>query len=149
MSALHKKRREKQELLTSFLMPERGIYLGIKTVSTTWMTPLDWITSAMVTLALTPFSSVTMTSLPSMVAVKVPPATVFMVALPLPSLMALAMVAASILPGTTWYVRMPVSLALFSGLSSVSTVPFGSLSKASLVGAKTVKGPAPLSVSTR
>jgi hypothetical protein len=38
---------------------------------------------------------------------------------------------------------------LFSGLSSVSTVPDGNLAKASLVGANTVKGPLPDSVSTR
>src|SRR6185369_8023357 len=36
-----------------------------------------------------------------------------------------------------------------SGLSSDSTVPFGSLAKAALVGANTVNGPAPCSVSTR
>ena len=41
------------------------------------------------------------------------------------------------------------SLALFSGLSSVSTVPAGSLANASSVGANTVNGPGPLSVSTR
>src|SRR5579864_2541787 len=40
-------------------------------------------------------------------------------------------------------------MSLFSGFSSVSTVPAGSLANASLVGAKTVNGPAPLSVSTR
>ena len=40
-------------------------------------------------------------------------------------------------------------LSLFSGFSSVSTVPAGSFSKAALVGAKTVNGPAPWSVSTR
>src|ERR1700722_20664794 len=44
---------------------------------------------------------------------------------------------------------MVVSCALFSGFTSVSTVPAGSLLKAALVGAKTVKGPAPLRVSTR
>ena len=44
---------------------------------------------------------------------------------------------------------MPASLALFSGLSRSSTVPLGSLAKASSVGAKTVKGPALLRVSTR
>ena len=44
---------------------------------------------------------------------------------------------------------MAVSLSLFSGLSSVSTVPLGSAAKASLVGAKTVNGPGPSSVSTR
>src|SRR4029453_15782130 len=36
-----------------------------------------------------------------------------------------------------------------SGLSSASTVPFGSLAKAVLVGAKTVNGPGPCKVSTR
>ena len=34
-------------------------------------------------------------------------------------------------------------------LSNASTVPAGSLAKASSVGAKTVKGPAPLRVSTK
>src|SRR5882762_326567 len=40
-------------------------------------------------------------------------------------------------------------VSLFSGLTRVSTVPAGSLAKASSVGAKTVKGPALLRVSTR
>src|SRR5580698_5514166 len=40
-------------------------------------------------------------------------------------------------------------MSLFSGFSNVSTVPAGSLAKASLVGAKTVNGPAPFRVSTR
>ena len=40
-------------------------------------------------------------------------------------------------------------MSLFSGLSSVSTVPAGSLANASLVGANTVNGPLPDSVSTR
>ena len=44
---------------------------------------------------------------------------------------------------------MLVSVALFSGLTSVSTVPAGSCAKAALVGAKTVNGPLPDSVSTR
>ena len=39
---------------------------------------------------------------------------------------------------------MRVSLALFSGLSSVSTVPAGSLANASSVGANTVNGPGAL-----
>src|SRR5829696_9733857 len=43
---------------------------------------------------------------------------------------------------------MLVSVCLFSGLTSVSTVPAGSLSKAALVGAKTVNGPLLCSVST-
>src|SRR5690606_8763764 len=41
------------------------------------------------------------------------------------------------------------SISLFSGFSSVSTVPAGRAAKASLVGARTVKGPAPDRVSTR
>src|SRR6478735_2628384 len=44
---------------------------------------------------------------------------------------------------------MPVSIALFSGLSRVSTVPAGNAAKAALVGANTVNGPGLLSVSTR
>src|SRR5437868_11593022 len=40
-------------------------------------------------------------------------------------------------------------MSLFSGLSSMSTVPAGSLAKASWVGAKTVNGPGLFSVSTR
>src|SRR3954465_3350687 len=52
------------------------------------------------------------------------------------------------LAGTTCAVRIAVSFSLFSGFSSVSTVPAGSLAKASSVGAKTVNGPGPLSVST-
>ncbi len=43
---------------------------------------------------------------------------------------------------------MLCSLALFSGLSRVSSVPAGSLAKASSVGANTVNGPGPFSVST-
>jgi hypothetical protein len=38
---------------------------------------------------------------------------------------------------------------LFSGFTKVSTVPAGSLAKASLVGAKTVKGPGPESAPAR
>src|SRR5688572_13195993 len=43
---------------------------------------------------------------------------------------------------------MLASFCLFSGLSKDSTVPAGSLANASSVGAKTVNGPAPCSVST-
>ena len=42
-----------------------------------------------------------------------------------------------------------MSLALFSGFTSISTVPAGSLAKAASVGAKTVNGPGPWRVSTR
>src|SRR5215210_901074 len=43
---------------------------------------------------------------------------------------------------------MLVSVALFCGCTRVSTVPFGSLPNALLVGANTVNGPGPDSVST-
>ena len=55
--------------------------------------------------------------------------------------------AAMTLPETTWYVSTAINCDLFSGLSSVSTVPFGSLANASSVGANTVNGPFPCSVS--
>ena len=51
-------------------------------------------------------------------------------------------------PGTTWYLRIATSFALFSGFKRLSTVPAGSLAKAASVGAKTVNGPGPFSVST-
>src|SRR5262249_7480669 len=41
------------------------------------------------------------------------------------------------------------SFALFSGFRRSSTVPWGNVLNAALVGAKTVKGPDPCSVSTR
>ena len=48
----------------------------------------------------------------------------------------------------TWCSRMVRSWLALSGLSRVSTVPSGSLSKAALTGAKTVNGPGLLSGST-
>ena len=42
-----------------------------------------------------------------------------------------------------------VNVALFSGLTSVSTVPAGNFANASLVGANTVNGPVPDNVVTR
>ena len=50
-------------------------------------------------------------------------------------------------PGTTWYVRTAVSFGL--SLSRFWIVSAGILAKAASVGAKTVKGPLPLRVSTR
>jgi hypothetical protein len=122
---------------------------GSSTLFTTWITPFDWYTLAMVTMAVPPLASVTITLPPLMVAVSVPPLAVFSTALPPPALMALMRAGPSILPGTTWYVSTLVSVALFSGLSSVSTVPAGSAAKAALVGANTVNGPGLFSVSTR
>merc|ERR1719443_1920866 len=51
--------------------------------------------------------------------------------------------------GSTWYVRMSASCALFSGFRSESRVPAGSAAKPSLVGAKTVKGPGEERVSAK
>jgi len=45
-------------------------------------------------------------------------------------------------PTNTWYCKMSFSFSLFYGFIKSSTVPFGSLSNAALVGAKTVNGPA-------
>ena len=53
----------------------RFAYFGINTLSITWITPFDWYTSAMVTLAMPPFSSVKTMELPLDLAVSIPPAT--------------------------------------------------------------------------
>merc|ERR1719189_166448 len=53
---------------------------------------------------------------------------------------------AMILVGKTCLKRMSAKACLFSGFNSVGMVPSGSFAKASLVGAKTVKSPSPLSV---
>merc|ERR1712160_31392 len=52
-------------------------------------------------------------------------------------------------PERTWNVRMSTRVFLFSGFNKVSRVPAGKAPKASLVGAKTVNGPAEVSVVTR
>ena len=51
-------------------------YFGSSTLSMTWMTPLLWYTLAMVTLALLPFASVTVTLLPIALKVSGSPCTV-------------------------------------------------------------------------
>src|SRR6201996_2452769 len=107
------------------------------------------MTSAIVTAAIPPFSSVSII-LPSFhMATRGSPCTVFNVALPPPILICFFRSFAVILPATTWYVRIFTSMSLFSGFSSVSTVPAGSFANASFVGANTVNGPAPSSVSTK
>lgn len=52
-----------------------------------------------------------------------------------------------IFTGSTCLKRIDFNVAKFSGFNKVATVPLGSLSKAALFGAKTVKVPSPLSVS--
>merc|ERR1719469_1756189 len=51
--------------------------------------------------------------------------------------------------GSTWKVRMCTNVSLFSGFRRVSRVPSGKAAKPSLVGAKTVNGPAEVNVSTK
>src|SRR5271157_2795576 len=103
------------------------------------MTPLVQSMSVFTTLALLmvtpPSLTATLAVLPSTVLTSCPSS--------------LTTSAARTLPGITWYLRMAISLSLFSGLRRLSTVPSGSLAKASSVGARTVNGPWPLSVSTR
>jgi len=106
------------------------------------MTPLLWYTFLMLTVDMPPFSSVNTSLEPFIMAVKVPPLTVFNAAFPPPALISAAMALASSLPATTWYVSILVNVALFSGFTRLSTVPLGSLAKAASVGANTVKGPA-------
>ena len=116
-----------------------GTAAGKMTESMMWMTPLEHSMSVVVTLA----PSTMTPSVPTLMVISAP-LTVGTLA---PSMV--TTVLAITLPETTWYVRMPVSLALFSGLMSSSTVPAGSLAKASSVGAKTVNGPGDFMVSTR
>ena len=103
----------------------------------------------MVTVAMPPVSSVRVTMSPLTSAVSLQPPRVSITCLPPSSLIIFWTSAAMALAPTTWQVRILVSMSLFSGFSSVSTVPAGRASKAALVGANTVKGPSPCRVSTR
>src|SRR5271157_316936 len=88
------------------------------------MTPLVQSMSVFTTLALLmvtpPSLTATLAVLPSTVLTSWPSS--------------LTTAAARTLPGITWYLRMAISLSLFSGLRRLSTVPSGSLPKASSVG---------------
>ena len=76
-------------------------YFGNTTASITWITPLVPLRSVMVTWAEPPFSSVSFTLPLSSEAVRIPPLTVFKIALPFPFLIASSTAAASRLPATT------------------------------------------------
>src|SRR5688572_18765104 len=78
-----------------------GAY-GISTVSTTWMTPLDWKTLAMVTFDMPPLASVSQMAPFLEVAVRVSPWAVFSMALPPPALTLADRSMADRRPGTTW-----------------------------------------------
>src|SRR5271165_3753355 len=111
------------------------MFYGIRTPSMTWITPLLASMSVLVT-----FAPPTVT---------LPASTLMGSSLPFKVLALVVVRSAAInLPGRTWYVSTATSFSLFSGLSRFSTVPAGSLAKASSVGAKTVKGPLPFKVST-
>src|SRR5208283_437814 len=101
------------------------------------MTPLLHRMSVLITLA-----SPTITVLPSTLMARDWPFTVL-------TDFIFAIWDAKSVPGTTWYVKMATSFSLFSGFSRSSTVLGGNFANASSVGAKTVKGPLPLRVSTR
>ena len=103
----------------------------------------------MVTFATLPFSSVNVILAPLSFALRIQPPTVFTSCEPLSSAIIFLMFFDIASAATTWHVKTLVSFALFSGLSRSSTVPFGSAANASFVGANTVNGPLPFSVSTR
>src|ERR1700761_2752776 len=73
----------------------RGCYDGISTVSTTWITPFDWLTFGIVTVEEPPLASMIITVSPERLTGSSSPWTVFSF---LPSVRS----EASSLPGTTW-----------------------------------------------
>lgn len=112
------------------------LYSGMRTVSITWMTPLEHLMSA-----LTTFEELRK-RLPSVTL-----SAIFFLFRAV-ALVSLTACDEATLPATTWYVRMSLSFPLFSGLRSISSVPLGSFLNASSEGANTVNGPSPFSAST-
>src|SRR3954452_9431757 len=109
---------------------------GSITLSMTWMTPFDAITSGVTTLAVSfRYTVPSFTEMPigdpSTEAADVSPTTL----------------SAVTEPGTTWNSR--IFLRAAGSLRRPSSVPAGSAAKAASVGANTVKGPLPSSVSAR
>jgi hypothetical protein len=104
------------------------------TVSMTWMTPFEASMSVFTTLASFTFT-LSRASIRTLC-----PCTVC-------TLPSFTTSFAMTLPVTTWYVRTLVSFALSA--SNASRVPGASFANASSVGANTVYGPGPFSVSTR
>src|SRR6056297_740511 len=104
----------------------------VSTVSMTWTTPLDAITSALVTVA-SPLTL--MVSAVASTRTLLPTSSVgASVTLPARSL-------ESALPLMTWYFRISASCWRFSSANRNCTVAVGSLLNAASVGAKTVNGP--------
>ena len=113
-----------------------GAAAGRITESITWITPLSVMMSVVTTDAPSTFTP----SAPTEILTSAP-LTVFTF-FPFN----VTTVSAKTLPGTTWYVRIEVSLGM--SFRRASTVPGGSLANAASVGAKTVNGPALLRVGT-
>ncbi len=129
----------------------RGRYFGSRTVSITWITPFDCSTSAIVTVAASPLASVT-ESLPA--AGLLDQGLAAADGLQLGHAVAVLDRLHQIGGGETTRHHVIGEDAgergLVLGLHQMSrTVPAGSLANAALVGANTVNGPAPDSVSTR
>ena len=111
-----------------------GVAVGVSTLSITWMTPLLVLTSARVTVA-----SLTITPSPTVKAIGLP-LTVFAVRHSVTA-------DDGTLPAMTWYRRISVSAALPSGVSRAArSIPASA--NAWSVGAKSVNGPVPWSVSS-
>ena len=108
-------------------------------MSTKCTTPLLVFISVAITLA-TPADDFIETLAPCFVTTISSPPTVFTLVDPS------GIWPASILFGNTCLNKIPANVALFSGFNNVGMVPSGSFANASLVGAKTVKSPSPLSV---
>ena len=111
-------------------------------MSTKCTTPLLVIISVAITLAV-PAEDLMETPLPLLITSISSPPTVFTLVVPL------GISPAMILVGKTCLKRMSAKACLFSGFNNVGMVPSGSLAKASLVGAKTVKSPFPLRVGAK
>src|SRR3954467_2401355 len=98
---VHKKASQVAPARLSLTPPGRGragadcYDAGIRTVSTTWMTPFDWLTFEIVTIEVPPLASTIQILLPSCFTVSCSPSAVLSF---MPSLRS----DAASLPGTTW-----------------------------------------------
>ena len=108
---------------------------GVSTVSITWIVPFD--------------ASMSVTSTRAPPTVTTSPSTSIDTASPWTVIAESSRTTSDALtsPDTTWYSSTSVSAGMSP--SRASTVPSGSFANASSVGAKTVNGPSPCSVSTR
>merc|ERR1719469_189320 len=115
---------------------------GNKTPSMMWATPLEALLSAPTTVLKSLPSGLTNTPLRVLYTCTLLPSTVA-------TLWKYFKSVDRTWDGSTWKVRMSTNVSLFSGFRRVSRVPSGKAAKPSLVGAKTVNGPAEANVSTK